>query len=336
MRAIQVKSYVSGPQDLTVTTLPNPIPSQDQYLIAIHATATNFFDLLQICGKYQHQPPLPWISGSEFAGSILSIPSSNPNPAFRKGDKVFGAAQGGYSTHVCATEAQLRPVPKGWSFVDAAGLMVTAPTSYAALVTRARVKRGDYVLIHAAAGGVGLSAVQVAKAFGATVIATAGSARKLEVAKGYGADFGVDYNQPKWEDEVKKLTPKGKGVDIVFDPVGMVNTSLRCTAWNGRIIVIGFAAGDIEKVAMNRVLLKNVSLVGLHWGMYAKEEVEKVKEVWRGLFRLMEESKFRGTVYSDRKFIGLESVGEALGMLGRRETWGKVVVEVPVGEKSKL
>lgn len=336
MRAIQVKSYVSGPQDLTVTTIPDPTPSQDHYLIAIHATAANFFDLLQIRGRYQHQPPLPWISGSEFAGTVLSTPSSNPNPAFQKGEKVFGAAQGGYSTRVCALEAQLRPVPKGWSFVDAAGLMVTAPTSYAALVTRAGVKKGDYVLVHAAAGGVGLAAVQVAKAFGAIVIATAGSKRKLEVAKGYGADFGVDYNKPKWEDEVKRLTPKGRGVDIVFDPVGMVNSSLRCTAWNGRIVVIGFAAGDIEKVAMNRVLLKNVSVVGLHWGMYAKEEVETVEEVWRGLYRLMEEGKFRSTVFNDRSFCGLEDVGGALGMLGKRETWGKVVVEVPEEEKSKL
>ena len=287
MRAIQVKSYVSGPADLTVTTLPSPTPQPDQYLIAIHATATNFFDLLQIRGKYQHQPPLPWISGSEFSGVILATPSSNPNPQFKKGDKVFGASQGGYATQICAREEALRPVPKGWSFVDAAGLMVTAPTSYAALVTRAGVKRGDHVLIHAAAGGVGLAAVQVAKAFGAIVIATAGSKRKLEVAKGYGADYCVDYNKPRWEEEVKKLTPKGRGVDIVFDPVGIVNTSLKSTAWNGRIVVIGFAAGNIEKVAMNRVLLKNVSLVGLYWGMYAREEVETVGVVWKGLFDLM-------------------------------------------------
>ena len=213
---------------------------------------------------------------------------------------------------------------------------MTAPTSYGALVTRAGVKKGDYVLIHAAAGGVGLAAVQVAKAFGATVIATAGSARKLEVAKGFGADYAIDYNTKGWEEEVKKLTPRGRGVDIVYDPVGMVNTSLKCTAWNGRILVIGFAAGDIEKVAMNRVLLKNVSLVGLHWGMYTREEPETVEEVWRGLFRLMDEGKFRGTVYSDRIFSGLESVGEALGMLGRRETWGKVVVSVPQDGRSKL
>ena len=214
--------------------------------------------------------------------------------------------------------------------------MVTAPTSYAALVTRAGVKKGDFVLIHAAAGGVGLAAVQVAKAFGATVIATAGSARKLEVAKSYGADYGIDYNAAGWEAAVKKLTPKGKGVDIVFDPVGMVEKSLRCTAWNGRIVVVGFAAGTIEKVAMNRVLLKNVSIVGLHWGMYATEERERVEEVWQALFQLMEEGRFRGTVYTDREFVGLESVGEALGMLGRRETWGKVVVKVPQEGESKL
>ena len=214
--------------------------------------------------------------------------------------------------------------------------MVTAPTSYGALVVRAGVKEGDYVLIHAAAGGVGLAAVQVAKAFGATVIATAGSARKLEVAKGFGADYAIDYNKKGWEEEVRKLTPRGRGVDIVYDPVGMVNTSLKCTAWNGRILVIGFAAGDIEKVAMNRVLLKNVSLVGLHWGMYTREEPETIEEVWRGLFRLMDEGKFKGTVYSDRSFTGLESVGEALGMLGRRETWGKVVVSVPQDGQSKL
>ncbi|KAL9117964.1 MAG: hypothetical protein Q9187_005490, partial [Circinaria calcarea] len=325
-----------GPSDLTVSTLPNLSPSPTQYLIAIHATATNFFDLLQIRGKYQHQPPLPWISGSEFSGTIVSTPTGTANPRYAVGDKVFGAAQGGYATHVCAEEKALRPVPKGWGFMDAAGLMVTAPTSYAALVTRAGVKRGDWVLVHAAAGGVGLAAVQVAKAFGATVVATAGSARKLEVAKNYGADFGIDYNQKGWEEEVKKLTPRGKGVDIVFDPVGMVEKSLKCTAWNGRVLIIGFAAGNIEKVAMNRVLLKNVSLVGLHWGVYAKEEPKTVETVWRGLFGLMDEGKFRGTVYSDKEFVGLESVGEALGMLGRRETWGKVVVKVPQDGESKL
>ncbi|KAL8820263.1 MAG: hypothetical protein Q9223_001495 [Gallowayella weberi] len=336
MHAIQVKSYVKGPEDLVVTTLPDPVPSPDTYLIAIHAAATNFFDLLQIRGKYQHQPPLPWIAGAEFAGVVVSTPSSKAAPKFREGDRVFGSSQGGYATKVCAREESLMPVPPGWGFLEAAGLMVTAPTSYAALVLRAKVKRGDCVLVHAAAGGVGLAAVQVAKAFGATVIATAGSQRKLEVAKEFGADYTIDYNREGWAEEVRKLTAKGKGVDIVFDPVGMVNASLKCTAWGGRIVIIGFTSGNIEKVAMNKVLLKNKSLVGLHWGTYSKEEPATVEKVWEGLFQLMKQGKFNATVYRDRELHGLERVGEALGMLGRRETWGKVVVSVPQIVDSKL
>ena len=192
------------------------------------------------------------------------------------------------------------------------------------------------MLVHAAAGGVGLAAVQIAKAFGATVIATAGTAHKLEVAKSYGADFVVDYGDPKWPEMVKKLTPKGRGVDIVFDPVGMIDKSTKCTAWNGRLLVIGFAAGSIEKVAMNKILLKNISVVGLHWGQYAVHEPETVETVWEGLFELMAQGKFRGTVYTDREYVGLESVPEALESLGSRGTWGKVVVKVPQEGQSKL
>lgn len=325
-----------GPQEMQVTTLPDPVPLPSQYLIAIHATATNFFDLLQIRGKYQHQPPLPWISGSEFSGVVLKVPSDGRSKAFKVGDRVFGAAQGGYATHVFAVETSLRPVPKGWGFFEAAGLFVTAPTSYAALVNRANVKPGDWVLVHAAAGGVGLAAVQIAKALGATVVATAGSARKLEVAKGFGADHLVDYRDPKWPELVKKLTPKGRGVDVVYDPVGLVAKSMSCTAWNGRIVVIGFAAGDIEKVATNRILLKNISVVGLHWGAYTINEPEAIDVVWKGLFDLMESGKFKGTCFTDKEYVGLESVPAALQALGARDTWGKVVVKVPQEGANKL
>ncbi|RDW73110.1 hypothetical protein BP6252_07017 [Coleophoma cylindrospora] len=336
MRGIQIKEYVKGPDELKVVDLPDPVPANDQYLIAIHASATNFFDLLQIAGKYQHQPPLPWVSGSEFAGVILSVPSRNPNPKFKVGDKVFGASQGGYATKVAAKEEALRPVPRGWSFFEAAGLFVTAPTSYGALVTRAGVKEGDYVLVHAAAGGVGLAAVQIAKAFGAIVIATAGTKHKLDVAKSFGADFTVNYTDPAWPELVKKLTPKNRGVDIVFDPVGMIDKSTKCIRWNGRLLVIGFAAGSIEKVAMNKVLLKNISIVGLHWGAYTINEPEKIPEVWDGLFKLIDAGKFRGTVFTDQEFVGLESVPAALKSLGSRGTWGKVVVKVPQENRNKL
>ncbi|KAF2090958.1 zinc-binding alcohol dehydrogenase-like protein [Saccharata proteae CBS 121410] len=339
MRGIQITQYVKGPQELQVTTLSDPIPNPNQYLIAIHATACNFFDLLQIRGKYQHQPTLPWVSGSEFAGVVLKAPSALPNgrtPKYQVGDRIFGASQGGYATKVAAEEEKLRPMPKGWSFFDAAGLFVTAPTSYAALVTRAGIKKGDFVLVHAAAGGVGLAAVQIAKAFGATVVATAGTAHKLDIAKSFGADHAVDYRQKDWPDLVKKLTPKGKGVDIVYDPVGLIAQSMKCTAWNGRLLVIGFAAGEIENMATNRILLKNVSVVGLHWGMYAVNEPETVEKVWDGLFELMDAGKFRGTCFTDKEFVGLEKVPEALIALGGRNSWGKVVVKVPQEGQSKI
>lgn len=271
---------------------------------------------------------------------MLATPTSPPGSStaqhrFRVGDRVFGASQGGYATHILAAEATLMPMPRGWGFAEAAGLMVTAPTSYAALVVRARVRPRDWVLVHAAAGGVGLAAVQIARALGARVLATAGTARKREIATAFGAEACVDYTKPGWPDEVKKLTG-GRGVDVVFDPVGMVDLSLKCIAWNGRILVIGFAAGAIEKVAMNRVLLKNVSLVGLHWGMYAKMEPGVIEGVWSGLYDMMERGVFKSTVFTDREFVGLESVGEALGMLGARDTWGKVVIKVPQEGESKL
>lgn len=176
----------------------------------------------------------------------------------------------------------------------------------------------------------------MAKAFGATVIATAGTERKLEVAKSFGADHVIDYRDEKWPSLAKQLTPKGRGVDIVYDPVGMVDKSTKCVAWNGRILVVGFAAGSIEKVAMNKVLLKNISLVGIHWGQYAVHEVETVVEVWQGIMKLIAEGKFRSTNFTDKEFVGLEKVPDALQALGGRETWGKVVVKVPQPGQSRL
>ncbi|KAK0653857.1 Quinone oxidoreductase-like protein 2-like protein [Lasiodiplodia hormozganensis] len=339
MRGIQVTKYVKAPSELRVSELPDPVPKPNQYVVAIHATACNFFDILQIQGKYQTQPPFPWISGSEFAGVIVQAPASlsdGRTPKYKVGDRVFGGSQGGYATKIAVDEDKILPMPKGWSFFDAAGLFVTAPTSYAGLVNRANIKAGDYVLIHAAAGGVGLAAVQIAKAFGATVIATAGTARKLEVAKSFGADHVIDYRQENWPDLVKKLTPKGRGVDIVYDSVGLIAQSMKCIAWDGRLLVIGFAGGPIEKVATNRILLKNCSVVGLFWGAQAARDPAVAAKVWQGIFELMEAGKFRGTCFTDKEFVGLESVPDALSALGGRNTWGKVVVKVPQEGQSKL
>lgn len=210
------------------------------------------------------------------------------------------------------------------------------PTSYAALITRANLQAGEWVLVHAAAGGVGLAAVQIAKAMGATVIATAGTREKLEIAKRFGADFGVCYRENEdWTKEVLKLRPRG--VDIVFDPVGLISSSQKCIAWNGRLLVVGFAGGPIEKIATNRILLKNISVIGIHWGAYAKFEPERMEEVWRELLKLMEnKEKIRPTNFTDKVYRGLEDVPKALEALGGRETWGKVVVDLPEGRESRI
>ncbi|KAF4592395.1 NADPH2:quinone reductase [Ophiocordyceps camponoti-floridani] len=343
MRAIVINKYVEKASDLTVTTAPDPTPNNEEYTIRIHAAAANFFDILQIQGRYQTQPPFPWVAGVEFAGTVLSVPtSSSPPPTFKVGDRVFGGTQGAFATRVCAGAGTIRAVPEGWTFSDAAGLFVTAPTSYAALVTRAGVKEGDVVLVHAAAGGVGLAAVQVAKAFGATVIATASSADKLAVARSYGADHVISYTSSDWPSRVKELTAGKRGVDIVFDPVGLVDASTKCTAWNGRILIVGFAAGAIEKVPVNKVLLKNIALVGIFWGAYAVNQPEVVPQVWDGVMRLISEGKLRPTVYHDDSgrggggFHGLDSVKDALSALASRRTWGKVVINIPHHETSRL
>jgi NADPH:quinone reductase len=220
-------------------------------LVEIHAAAANFFDLLQMAGKYQNQPPFPFILGAEFAGVVLSAP---PSSEYAPGDRVFGSSQGAYAEKIIALTPALHRIPKGWTFQDAAGLCITAPTSYAALVLRAKLQKDEICLIHAAAGGVSLTALQIAKAIGATVIATC-SPGKFRIAKRFGADYTVDYTRKEWVDEVKEICKKlGKGgVDLVYDSVGKVEESLRVVGWNGRILIIGFAGGKIEKVAMNRV-----------------------------------------------------------------------------------
>lgn len=195
--------------------------------------------------------------------------------------------------------------------------------------------------MHAGAGGVGLAAIQIAKAAGATVIATASTPAKLAVCAAYGADHVIDYSTAlDWPGRVLGLTG-GRGVDVVFDPVGLIEASLKCIAWCGRLLVVGFAGGKIEKVAMNRVLLKNVAIVGIHWGMYAEKERKEgtVNKVWAGVMSLVQEGKFRPTVFKGEgglEFVGLESVGRALEALGKRETWGKVVVSIPRDMGSRL
>lgn len=273
---------------------------------------------------------MPFILGAEYAGVVTSAPKDSK---FKKGDRVFGSTQGAFAEKAVVQEMTCFPIPKGMSYEQAAGLFVTYPTSYAALALRAKLQPGEVCLIHAGAGGVGLVAIQVAKALGAKVIATASNQEKLDVCKRAGADEVVNYRDKDWMKKVKELNG-GEGVDVIYDPVGMVVPSLKCIKWNGRILVIGFAAGQIEKIPANIVLLKNISIVGLHWGAYYGNEVETIPKVWEALFKLLEAKKITPFVY-DKIYQGLESVSAGLQDLADRKTWGKVVVKV-ASDGSKL
>jgi NADPH:quinone reductase len=215
-------------------------------------------------------------------------------------------------------------MPEGMSFEAGAALPIVYPTSYMALVLRAALRAGETLLVHAAAGGVGIAAVQIGKALGARVIATAGGAEKLAVARRAGADVAIDYDAGDWVDAVRAATD-GRGADVIYDPVGgdVFDASLKCIAWSGRLLVIGFASGRIPEVKLNRVLLKNISLVGLHWGAYAMHEPRRIAETFHALFTLYETGKISPIIF---RAYPLAELPDALAALASRRTYGKVVV----------
>ncbi|KAI9068311.1 alcohol dehydrogenase [Trametes sanguinea] len=333
MRAFVINEYAHPSKIPATASFPEPKAGKGQVLVDVYSAGLNYFDILQAQGKYQVQPPRPFVLGNEFAGKISAdspIPDGCP---FRPGDRVFGGGQGAYAEKVAVPWQNLVPLPDNMSYDQGAGLYVTWPTSYEALVGRAELKAGEWVLVTASAGGVGIAAVQLAKALGAKVIAAAGSQEKLDISIRHGgADHGVNYSKDGWQKEVLKLTG-GKGVDVVYDPVGLIRDSLKCIAWKGRAIVVGFAAGSIEKLPLNLVLLKNISIVGIHWGAYSRFEPARVPVVWRSLLDLFSSGRAKPIVYPET--FPLERLADGLAALEKRKTWGKVIVHVRDSESSQ-
>ncbi|KAI1302132.1 hypothetical protein EDD11_005725 [Mortierella claussenii] len=325
MKAILIEKALTSVDQMTVQTVADPVLKKGEILVDVKAAGLNFFDILQVQEKYQIKPPYPYIPGAEFAGVISQI-HPDAKTSYQIGDRVFGSTQGCYAEKLACHPTALLPIPANLSFEQASGLFITYPTSYVALAERAQLKAGEWCLVHAAAGGVGLCAVQIAKALGAKVIATAGSQDKLKIALKNGADYGVNYRDKDWAAQVLKITG-GKGVDVVYDPVGLINESLRCSAWCARVLVVGFAAGTIEKIPANRILLKNISVVGVHWGAYAKHDMATVAKVWTELLDLFAKEKLVPVVY-EKIYQGLESVKTGLNDLAARKTFGKAVVAI--------
>jgi NADPH2:quinone reductase len=290
--------------------------------VRVSAAGLNFPDLLVIAGKYQVKPPLPFIPGHEATGVVESVGAKS---AFRPGQRVaLFTAWGAYGQLITAPDLRVFPVPDAMSDEHAAGLIVTYQTSYFALIHRAQLAAGEWLLVHGGAGGVGTSAIQIGKALGARVIATAGGTDKLEVCRRAGADHVVDYRSGDFAALVGEITG-GRGADVIYDPVGgdVFDQSTRCLAWAGRLLVIGFASGRIPSIAANRILLKNISVVGVHWGNYFSEQPDLLPAVHQQLCRMYEAKKIEPIIWRSFPF---DRLPDGLAAIESRQSYGKIIV----------
>ncbi len=322
MRAMLVKQWCD-PKDMELLELPDPRPGAGQVAIDVKAIGCNFFDILIAQGKYQVKPPFPFSPGGEVAGIVREV---GPGvDGFAPGDRVFAMlGYGGYADMCLAPARDTVRMPDGMSFEHGAAFGIVYQTSYFGLVYRAALQPGETLLVHAAAGGVGLAAVQIGTALGARVLATASSAAKLAVARAHGADAGFDYSSPHWVEQVKEATG-GRGADVIYDPVGgdIFDQSLKCIAFSGRLLVIGFASGTIPTLQLNRVLLKNIAVVGLHWGAYRQHDPDRIPQAMRELFALYAAGKVTPLVSSQ---YPLARAADALDEIAARRSVGKVLL----------
>jgi NADPH2:quinone reductase len=324
MKAI-ICGELGGPDALTLGELPVPKPGPGEVRIAVHAAGVNFADTLMIQGKYQVKPALPFAPGMEAAGVVSELGPGTQR--LKVGDRVMAlVGHGAFAEEAVLPEDLAIPMPDGLDMRTAASFAVTYGTSHIALEHRGQLKAGETLLVHGAAGGVGLSAVEIGKKMGARVIATAGGKDKVEIALRHGADIGIDYSVEDFKDRVKAATG-GRGADVIYDPVGgdVFDASLRSIAWGGRILVIGFAAGRIPQIPANILLMKNVAAVGVHWAAYRLNDLATLRASFEQLFRWQREGAFKPLV---SKVYTLAETPEALKAIAARKTTGKVVIDL--------
>ncbi len=313
------------PDDLKVSEVEKPELNKSSVRIEVHAAGVNFPDVLIIQGKYQYKPPFPFSPGSEVSGIISEIGENVKS--FKVGDKVMAVTgHGAFAEEICVEENKLTKIPQEMDYITAAGISLTYGTSAYALLQRAIIKKNDTVLIHGSTGGVGITALEISKASGAKVIATASTDEKLKIAKEYGADYCINYKNKDFKNEVKDIT-QGKGADIIYDPVGgeVFMQSLRCIAWNGRILVIGFASGNIASAPTNLPLLKNCSIVGVFWGAWRERNPEGHNENMEKILHWWKLKKIRPKV---SMIFELQNTKDALHALMNRKVIGKAIIKI--------
>ena len=321
MKAWQV-SAAGEPESMTLAEVADPRPGPTQVRIRVQAAGLNFFDILQIQGKYQDRPPYPFTPGAEVAGTVQAV--GEEVTQFIPGDAVMAFTWGGgMAESALASAAWTFRIPPGLDVVEAAAMPIVYHTSWYALRNRAGLIAGEWLLVHAGASGVGMSAIQIGKALGARVIATAGNPEKRAFALSQGADHTLDYRDDKWVEEAKDLT--GAGADVIYDPVGgdIFDLSTRCIASEGRLLVIGFAAGRISTIPANRVLLKNMSVVGVFWGAHSRRNPGFVAETQEELNAMFKAGQMRPVVGAT---YPLAAAPRALRDLAERKVSGKAVL----------
>jgi len=322
MRAVVCKEY-GPPELLTVENLAPLKAPPGQVVISVKACGVNFPDSLIIQGKYQFRPDVPFTPGGEVAGVVKEV--GEGVSGVRVGDHVVALATwGGYAEELVTAASQLVPMPDGLDFVRASAVLTAYGTTYYGLKDRANLLKGETLLVLGAAGGVGLAAIELGKLMGAKVIAAASSTAKLETCKKHGADAVIDYSREDLKDRVKSLTG-GSGADVVYDPVGgsYTEAALRATAWNGRLLVIGFAAGEIPKIPINLTLLKGCSIVGVFWGSFIMREPDRSRAMHAELLTWVRDGKLAPNVFAE---YPLERAVDALKDVTERRVQGKVVL----------
>ena len=324
MRAVVCRGW-GDPESLKLEDVAEPEAGPGQVKLAVCAAGVNFADTLMAAGKYQEKPPFPFSPGLEVAGVIEAL---GPGvTGLTVGQRVMAVLDyGGFAEYAVANAVDVFPLTDSMDFATAAGFPITYGTSHVALVERAGLRAGETLLVHGAAGGVGLTAVEIGKALGATVIATAGGADKLAVAAAHGADHLIDYKSEDIRERVKALTGD-RGADVVYDPVGgeVFEKSLRCVAWDARLLVIGFTGGGVPKIPANILLVKNCAVIGLYWGSYRRHKPQVIADSFQDLFRLFDQGKLQPLV---SQTLPLDQAPEALRLLLDRRSTGKVVLSL--------
>ncbi len=291
----------------------------------VRAAGLNFADIVQIAGNYQVKPPLPFTPGLELAGDVLEIGEGVTD--FSIGDRVAGYLDHGAMAEECIVPASMCfQIPDAMDYATASSFIIANGTSHIALEDRGQLKAGETLLVHGAAGGVGLTAVQIGKRMGATVIATASTPEKLAIAEANGADHLINYREQDFRTIVKELT-NGKGADVIYDPVGgdTFLQSMRCINWRGRLLVIGFASGKIPQAPVNYALVKNFSIVGVHWGAYSKVEPQVLRDSISTLMDWYTEGSIKPFV---SETYPLEDYKTAINQLAKRKARGRVVLTI--------